>query len=242
MKPAVHDGPVLLPDGVGECPHQVIPAAVILVGQADLDAGRRHDRHERLGRRVIGQRGLQVGDVALDRLRPVPDLAGDHRLGSAGAEEVAVLHVAEQGGVGVRPGVEAGELIAVAALAERRAGQGPVPALDAVQPVTDIPAPHRLPELAVIDDVDPGGYLAPHHVRDPGPELRQHRRCPLPLRGHRLRQFRWPLQGPDVRGEDPVNAPSHLLSPMTVTTLRSGEKDLRPNGRGSSEGTLPSRD
>jgi hypothetical protein len=114
----------------------------------------------------------------------------------------------------VGPRVEPGELVPVAALDDRVGCQGPVAGLDPVEPVQDVPVPHGLPELAVVDDVDPGVRLAPHHVRDPVPQLLEDRRRPLAVGGHGFRQLRRSLQGPDMGGEDPLSASPHPLSPV----------------------------
>jgi len=43
-------------------------------------------------------------------------------------------------------------------------------ALDPVQPLRHVPLPDRLPELAVVDDVDPGLDLLAHDVRNGEPQ------------------------------------------------------------------------
>ena len=197
---------------VGEGSHQLVVGGVVLVAEAHLNAGRSYHRHERFQRGVVPQRVLQVGYVALHRLRLVAQRARDDGLSNYRAEEVRVLHVPEDAGVGVSPRVEAGELIAVAALQERLGVLGPFPPLDAVHPVADVPHPQGLAELAVVYDVDPGPLLAGDNLGDRRAQFGEHVRRPLPAFRHGLRQFSRPLERPNVGGKDPVSAPLHSPS------------------------------
>ena len=65
----VDDRPVLLPQGVGERPEQLLLRLVVLVPHVDLGAGRRDDGHEDVGDVDALERRLEVGDVPLDRAR-----------------------------------------------------------------------------------------------------------------------------------------------------------------------------
>src|SRR6478736_2240346 len=123
-----------------------------------------------------------------------------------------------------------GELLALLA-AERPSGAallgGFLSQLEAGEPVVDVRPPgaeidrtaHRFTELAVIDDVDAGAGLRPHHVGDRRSQARQElafgRVVPI-----ELHQIIGPRQTADVGGENAIEAPPHLVS-----SRRSSQSD-----------------
>jgi hypothetical protein len=82
-------------------------------------------------------------------------------------------------------------------------------AFDAVEPVADVLAPHGFAELAVVDDVESGLGLASYDVGDRGGEPGEGRGVLFASFREGPGQLGGPLQGADVRGEDPVGASLH---------------------------------
>ena len=118
-----------------------------------------------------------------------------------------------------RIGVEVGEAILVAA-AERRPRV--LVALDPVQPLGHVPLPDRLPELAVVDDVDADLDLPAHDVGDGDPQVFL---GSLPEK-RRLR-LGWSLERTDVRGQD-----ARHRYPPRVPEFRQAAGRARPGGAG----------
>ncbi len=151
-QPGVGDGAIFLAHGLGQRPGIILLSLVVQVRLQRFQARRRHHAHERLRRLGAFQPRLESRDVGGDlRLAAVGDLsAADHLEGPLGLAPAAggvLVELAE-----VRA-VLAGEHLAV----QRPHLEAGHAAGHVVHPgaVIDL-ADHRLGELPVADDVDPG--------------------------------------------------------------------------------------
>jgi hypothetical protein len=157
---------------------QRLLALVVLVRPLRQHAGRRHDGQEAAGDRHVGQRDLQVGDVSADRrVARVPDRARDRP--AAGLTDRLAQSRRAVGALVL--GVELGKVPVVLAADGRDHGRGGGPVLDAAQPLEHVARPaHRLAELAVAHDVDPGVGLLADHRRHRAAERGRERRLVEP--------------------------------------------------------------
>ena len=127
-------------------------ARIVLVAQPVLDRAGGYRRQERLGRLDTGQPRPEVRDVRLHGALPDvgqrPDTDGLAARQISAAGEV----LGEFGGV------------ATVDLREHALARSEHPFFDATQPLARIGGEVALGLLAVVDDVEPGGGLLPHHA------------------------------------------------------------------------------
>jgi hypothetical protein len=178
----VHDGPVLLPHGVGAGEEELLLGLVVPV--ADARGAARSDRREEafLGARS-GERSLDVVDVGLDGGLPgVGQRADAHRpergAGAGGDPRVGV-RVGRRKPEAIAPVGEAGQhhlprLRAVGrhvveALGAQLEAAQPVERVAPPRPVVH-PVAHGLAVFAVAGDVDARVALPAHHVGHRGAE------------------------------------------------------------------------
>ena len=208
------DGPVLDPHGVRDRKHQLLVVPVVFVPAIRDDAGGRGDRKEAFGDVDACERGLEIVDIAPERVvagigdrarrRPIR-IAALPRRRSAPAPGRARRARRRTRGKRSRSRPRANGSIAPA---HHRAPFEPV------QPLEHVLRPaYRLAELAVADDVDPGLGLTPgdlgHRFRQHPAVIRLVHRHAVLLRSqdvlYRLRAD----QAPDMGGENAVLALLH---------------------------------
>ena len=163
QKAGLDDGVVLDLHGVRDRREVRLVGRVVLVTQPVLDRAGRHRRQERLGCRDAGQGRLEVGDVR--QQGAAADVGERSRADGLAAGEVSTARevLGELGGV------------ATVDLREHALARPQHPLLDPAQPLARIGGEVALGLLAVVDDVEPGGGLLPHHAGHRVTNLRRQR-------------------------------------------------------------------
>ena len=173
LEPRIDDRAVLLAERVGERPEELLLCRVVLVPHVDLGARRRDHRHEGVRDLDAVERRLQIRDVTPDGGRVVGDRTDADRPRRDGRPERPVAAVEEDVRRLLRVRIEVREPQVVAAAQRRKPAE--ILALDASQPLGDVPLPDRLAVLTVVDHVDAGLDLSANDVGDGCGELLRRR-------------------------------------------------------------------
>ena len=207
-EPGVDDREVLDTHRLSDRGQIVAMRCVVLVPP---EAARARRRHERLERRIIGERALQVGDVGLQLfLTDVGHRPRAHELLERGDAAGVLLEVLV---------VEARKVFDL--LAPRR-GKERIAVVfgEAPEAVFDVREETDLAHLAVGDDIDAALDLAVHAIGDGIVHLALEGgvvvRPPGFLVTHHLEQLGRSRQAPDVGRDDPLRAAMHVRLPSTT--------------------------
>ena len=207
-EPGVDDGEVLDAHRFTDRRQVLAVGRVVLV---PAETARTRRRHERLERRIVGERRVQVGDVGLELvLTDVADRSRAHELLERGDGTRVLLEVlvVEAGKVG--------DLLAP----RRRQDHVAVVLREPTETVLDVGEEAHLAHLAVGDDVESALDLTVHAVGDGIAHLTIERGVVVGLAGllvaHHLEQLDRSCQAPHVGGDDPLRAAVHVRLPSTA--------------------------